>query len=181
MHPHPHGGLTSSVRHQFSPLFSLNIKVSLVQSLCQSEVFCSSSCLFLHHWQRLHERDSYSETDASLRVTGKEMILSICLSSASICLASGTLSTNACVFTQYRRACLCMDGSIQTNNTHKQNIFSFLCAFSLPLCLIPPSLFSPLPSVLLFACVSLRQAETHSDSAWNNNWLVKYLGKKAHE
>ncbi len=180
MHPHPHGSLTSSVRHQFSPLFSLNIKVSLVQSLCQSEVFCSSSCLFLHHWQRLHERDSYSETDASLRVTGKEMILSICLSSASICLASGTLSTNACVFTSTDgHAYAWMDPFKQITPTNKT--FSFLCAFSLPLCLIPPSLFSPLPSVLLFACVSLRQAETHSDSTWNNNWLVKYLGKKAHE
>lgn len=78
-----------------------------------------------------------------------------------------------------------MHGCIHSNKTNKT--FSLPCTPSLA----SPSLssllflsfhsllFLPRPFVLLFARVSQRQAETHSDSAWNNNWLVKYLGKKA--
>lgn len=122
---------------------SLSACLSVCPSVCHMEVFCSSSCLFFHHWQRLHERDSNCETDAGLGVIGKEMILSVRLSSLSICLAPGTLSTNKWVFIRYKQACLCMDAFIRTKHPQTKHFLScalFLCCSVL---FLPPfSLFS---------------------------------------
>lgn len=71
--------------------------------------------------------------------------------------------------------------------SHKQHSFPFLCLFFHcsgvipPLFALPPFFAFLLASLFLLFSLCLRQAGTHSDSTWNNNWLVKYSGKKAHE